>query len=174
VVAPDNDDPPGATSDADDATGASSGATGAAGSTMGVSGATAAAAGATGMSSPQASINPSTLSAGSPAPQMSFAASDTQMSFASTEMQILNEIGSLISSMGATSTSGTGTLMVDVLQLAKDILGAIGNPTPQSGGGASPAVTPDPTSGSLNLGSSSLNLDQSSSTANPVVKPPGT
>ena len=105
---------------------------------------------------------------------MSFVADQSQTSFVSNEMQILNEIGSLLSSSGATSTSGTGALMVDVLQLAKDILGALGNLTPQSGAGASPAATPDPTAGVPNMGSSSSNLDQSSSAANPLFKPPGT
>ena len=84
-----------------------------------------------------------------------------QMSFLAAETQILNEISSLLSSSGLTSTGGMGPLLMDVAQLAKDILGAIGNPTPQSGGGASPAVLPNPTSGSP-----SLNLDQSSSAAN--------
>jgi len=104
---------------------------------------------------------------------MSFAANASQTSFVQNEMQILNEINSLLSSSGATSTSGTGTLGMDVVQLAKDILGAIGDPTPQSAGGASPAATPDPTSASLGMGSPSPNLDQqSSSAANPLFKPP--
>jgi len=126
-----------------------------------------------GTSAQQTPINSSTLSAGMPAPQMSFVANGTQTSFVATETQILNQISSLLSSMGATSTSGTGALMADLSQLAKDLSGAIPNPTPQSRGGVSPAAAPDPASGSLILGSPSPNLNQSSSTANPLFQQPG-
>jgi len=92
----------------------------------------------------------------------------SQMSFVAAETQILNDIGSMLSSQGAASSGGMGAVLADVVQLSKDILGAIGNLTPQSGGGGAPTVPTDPTSGSP-----SPNLDQSSSTVNGALKPPG-
>jgi len=113
------------------------------------------------MATPQhVPINPSTLSAGMPTSQMSFVAA---------EMQVLNDVGSMLSSQGAASSGGMGAVLVDVVQLSKDILGAISNLTPQSGGGGSPTMPTDPPSGSPNL----LNLGQSSSTMNGALIPPG-
>ena len=90
------------------------------------------------------------------------------MAFVAAEMRILNEIGSLLSSSATTSASGLGALIADVVQVARNILGAIASPTPQSGSGGSPAVPPHPTSGSP-----SLNLDRGSSTPDAVFKPHG-
>lgn len=95
---------------------------------------------------------------------MSFASNGSQTSLSANETQILDQIGSLLSSMNATSTSGMGAMAVDVLQMARDILGTLGN---QSGGSASTAAAPDPAAGSMNLGEPNPTHDQGNSLANP-------
>ena len=95
--------------------------------------------------------------------------SGPQMSFVASEMPAPSNVNSMPASQGATSIGAIAASIMGAPQTVADMLSGLTNPTPQSGGGGSPAMQTDPPSGSPNL----LNLAQSSSTMNPVLMPPG-